>query len=177
MSDEKQIWQVAHTPRIKFSSPDDMWEWALKYFKWCDDNPLYVAEQVRKVGAGMLIKGENGAADTYIPPELMTNIPKKRAYTKSGYCLFSGVQQDYLKRMRWDIKENLGGREANAPWLAVLNRIDDAIFTQQYEGGASGQLNPMIVARGIGLVDKTQLEARTTEVKETFKIGDEEFEL
>lgn len=172
MGQEKQIWEVAAKPRRTFDSPEHMWQFALKYFKWCDDNPLYRAEQIKKpIGQITIVAG------VAVHPETMVDIPLKRAYTKSGFCLFAGVAQNYLRNMRSKDTQQGYTTDENREWMEVLNRIDDAIFTQQYEGGASGQLNANIVSRGIGLVDKTESETKIVEVKEVFRIGGQEFEL
>ncbi len=170
MGQETSIWKIAASPRRHFDSPEEMWDKALAYFKWCEDNPLYKTEQMKSPDKTPITIDENTPS---VPSERLIEIPLKRAFTWAAFSIFCGVSQGYFRK----IKSEGPVDEARKLWLEVVYRIDDAIFTQQYEGGASGQLNAAIVARGIGLVDKTQVDATVTEKKQVFKIGNQVFEL
>jgi hypothetical protein len=39
--------------------------------------------------------------------------------------------------------------------MEVITRIDKYIYNQKFEGAAAGFLNPNIIARDLGLADKT----------------------
>src|SRR5678810_491644 len=59
---------------------DELWERAIKYFKWCQDHPIPKPEVLRSgIYAGKRI---------YVPIE--------RPYTISGLCLQLGITQQYL---------------------------------------------------------------------------------
>lgn len=170
MGQEVSIWSVAASPRHNFDSPEEMWQKALNYFKWCENNPLYKTEQMKNPDKTPIVIDSETPV---VPAERLIEIPLKRAFTWAGLSLFVGVGQGYFRKIKSIGEVN----ETSKPWLEVVSRIDSAIYTQQYEGGAAGQLNASIVARGIGLVDKTETKVETTEVRKVFKIGNQEFEL
>jgi hypothetical protein len=171
---EKSIWSAAPTKRrVSFDSPEEMWNVAVQYFEWCDTNPLYKTEQLKSPERAPI----EVTPGVHVPAEKVIDMPLKRAYSKVGFCVFAGIGDNYLRRMKLHSAGNTGAD--NDAWIDILNRIENVIFNQQYEGAAAGQLNANIVARGLGLTDKIDATNRNfdSEVKETFKIGEQEFEL
>ena len=45
-------------------------------------------------------------------------------------------------------------------YMSVITRIEETIYNQKFTGAASGFLNPNIIARDLGLVDKKEVENR-----------------
>ena len=45
-------------------------------------------------------------------------------------------------------------------YLEVTTRIRQIVYNQKFEGAASGFLNPNIIARDLGMVDKQELEVK-----------------
>jgi len=175
MSQEVSIWEVAARRRTNFDSPEQLWLKFIEYCKWCDSHPLYIEEQKKSPGKGQILTDSQGV-QTYIPPEDTVTLARKRPYTKTGFCVFAGVASNYLRLMRLEDRD-AGGLKDNEPWMAVLDMMDNVIFTNQYEGAAAGQFNPQIVQRGLGLVDKVEEKKEIVEVKQVFRIGDAEFTL
>lgn len=169
MSQEVSIWKVAGKKRNKFDSPEELWNKSLSYFEWCDCNPLYIVEQMKSPDKQTIsIDGH-----TIVPPEKLIEIPRKRPYTKNGLAVFLGVTYHFFRHIKeegYDIVEN-------EPWMDVLDKVEQIIHNQQYEGAAVGQFNPMVISRGIGLTEKTEVETTIKEVKQVFRIGDQEFAL
>lgn len=128
-----------------FDSPELLWKAACEYFQWCDDNPLMevVLEKVRVNGVGDELKKES--------------MPKMRPYTLHGLCLYLGCCTSYFREFksaeRLD-KEN---------FVTVITRIEEVIYEHKFSGAAAGFLNPNIIARDLGLMDRRDI---TTDGKE-----------
>lgn len=113
-----------------FSSPDILWEEACKYFEWVDEHPLIGADVVKSgLDAGRIL-----------------SIPFMRAYTLKGLCLFLDVNEVYFNQFN-DEKNDFS---------KVITRIRDIIYTQKFTGAAANLLNPNIIARDLGLSDKSE---------------------
>jgi len=140
-----QFWRLADHKgqNIAFESPQDLWDKASDYFKWCDDNPL----QEMKV-----FNGKEGIVST--------NVPKMRAYTLKHLCLHIGVNEKYFNQFN---------EEGNPEYSNIITRIRDIIYTQKFQGAAADLLNPNIIARELGLADKQDHTGNHTVVWEEVK--------
>lgn len=122
-----------------FKSPKHLKNAALEYFKSVDENPLY--ESKPHVVSGEIVYSET---------------PKARPYTISGMCVFFRISQEtwtlYRKR-----KEFIG----------IIAIIEDIMRTQKLEGATAGLFNANIIARELGLTDKS--EVHQTSVMATMK--------
>ncbi|MCB0473244.1 MAG: DNA-packaging protein [Flavobacteriaceae bacterium] len=119
-----------HGRDLIFSSPDAMWEAACEYFQWCIDNPLKEEEIVKY-------------KDYYEKVELN----KMRPFTLIGVCHYMDVNEAYFRQFE---------EEKHKEFSTVITRIREVIYKQKFEGAASGFLNPNIIARDLGLIDKTE---------------------
>ena len=131
---ENQFWKLRAThgrPKI-FTDPEQLWHQACKYFQWCDDNPL---KEEKLFGTGYRGK-----------------ISLKRAYTMKGLCFFIGIGES-----TWNDYKN---KPDYKDFSAVIEAIEQAVYTQKFEGAAVGLFNANIIARDLGLADK--LEANNT---------------
>lgn len=129
-----RFWEVrAKHGRDKiFATPEAMWESAIEYFDWVEDNPLEKA---------IVYQGE--VSDDC--ESLM------RAMTIKGLCIFWGVNSDYLT----DFMDNLDiETDQGKDFSRVIKTIREIIETQKFEGASAGLLNPNIIARDLGLADK-----------------------
>ena len=132
----QQLWQIMSQklksnggrPRT-FESPDDMMEAALKYFAWSDGSPMKEQKAFQFQGA-----------------PVMAEINKLRPYTLRAFLLHAGSSyqswHDYKSRPEFS---------------EVMATIDDTIRTQKFDGATAGLMNPNIIARDLGLVDKQDL--------------------
>lgn len=137
---KNQFWKLATNPGRKriFETPDDLWKSAAEYFQWCDDNPLESVEYYGKDAT-------------------RCDVPKMRAYTWSGLELFLGI--DSLREYR----NNPSYKE----FSQIVGMIEKIIYTQKFEGAAAGLLNQNIIARDLGLVDKSEITKQKFIVKRT----------
>lgn len=123
-----------------FATPQLMWEAAVEYFKWCEDNPLieidFRGKEVEQV-----------------------ELPKMRAFTIQGLCLYLDCNVQYFNDFQARIKENTS--EIDKDFTAVITRIRETIYNQKFTGAAAGFLNPNIIARDLGLTDKKDVDHTT----------------
>lgn len=126
-----QFWRqrTKHGRDKLFASASLLWESAEKFFDWCDKNPWY----------------KNEYKDGKIQ-----KIPTARPYTLSGLCIYLNVSESFWKEFRKN--ENL-----TEDFLSVIALIENIIRTQKFEGAAVGVFNSNIIARDLGMVDKTSL--------------------
>jgi hypothetical protein len=127
-----RFWEArsSHGRKPIFASADDLWAAACEYFEWAEDNPLYEDKVTSFQGT-----------NTHEP------VAKMRAMTQSGLYLFLDID-----RMTWD---NYRGRE---DFFAVVMRVEDTIRSQKFAGAAADLLNANIIARDLGLSEKSEVE-------------------
>lgn len=131
-----QFWKVrsSHGRRPIFASPDALWDAAVEYFEWVDKNPLKEAQ-----------------AFAYQGKVTVEELPKMRAMTVGGLCLFIDISQQAFSEYR--DREGFG---------EITSRIDAVIRTQKFEGASAGLLNPNIIARDLGLAEKSEVSGGVT---------------
>lgn len=97
------------------------------YFKWASENPL--TEEKAFHADGRITK---------------TNVKKCRAFTVSGLTLFIGISDDAWEDYRKSTK-----------FSGVTKVCDKIIRDQKFTAAAAGLLNPVIIARDLGLREIT----------------------
>lgn len=130
-----QFWKLrsTHGREKLFSSPEVLWDAACEYFEWCDKHPLQEQDWVGKDGR-----------------PVKKNLV--RAYTWSGLEYYLGVSS-----LR-EYKTN----EKYKDFFQVIARIEQVIYTQKFEAAAAGLLNANIIARDLGLIEKTENKNENT---------------
>lgn len=126
-----QFWKArsAHGRNPIFATPDDLWAAASEYFEWVDANPLWEDRLVTFQGSA-----------THEP------VAKMRAMTISGMCVFLDISHQAWS----EYKQRQGFGE-------ITSRIDAIIRDQKFAGAAADLLNANIIARDLGLADKSDL--------------------
>lgn len=129
-----EFWKLrsSHGRKPIFATPDDLEAACVEYFEWVEDNPLYEAQAFAYQG---VVK---------IEP-----IAKMRAMTVAGLCIFLDISQ-----------EAFGDYRVREGFSEVTKRVDDIIRTQKFAGAAAGLLNANIIARDLGLADKSELTGK-----------------
>lgn len=131
-----------------FASPDLLWEAACEYFEWCSNNPWNKIEQVKMPGKAY--------ADEYgimTSPDKTVELPTPRPLTLTGLCLYIGCNSAYFRQFK---------QTGDKDFSTIITRIEETIETQQFEGAAVGAFNASIIARKLGLTDKTEAKVETT---------------
>lgn len=125
-----RFWEARSSagPKPKFADGEALWSSCVEYFEWVEDNPLL--EEKGFAFQGVVTKEQ---------------FSKMRAMTIGGLCLFLDVDMTTWR----DWKEN---RPDLSP---VITRAEAIIYQQKFTGAAADLLNPNIIARDLGLADKT----------------------
>lgn len=131
-----QFWKARtkHGRDRLFADHHALWEACCEYFQWVEDNPLYESETVKFQGSASLIE-----------------VPKMRAMTLAGLCLFLNVT-----------RETWGQWRKQDDFSDVVTRVEDVIYSQKFSGAAADLLNANIIARDLGLADKTEVKQSVT---------------
>lgn len=126
-----QFWKArsSHGRNPIFATPGDLWAACEEYFQWVEDNPLKKTELV-----------------TYQGDAKAVEVPLMRAMTVEGLCIFLDIGRstwdDYVKR------DDFSG---------VASRVQEVLRTQKFTGAAAGLLNANIIARDLGLAEKSDM--------------------
>jgi hypothetical protein len=128
-----------------FASPDLLWKAAIEYFEWCNNNPWYHNEQ--KKGNTIIPKNFEGEISEEILNPI-AKIPTQRPFTLSGLCLYLGCNEKYFNQFVDNSEEQA--------FSNVIAQIRNVIETQQFEGAIVGAFKENIIARKLGLTEKTE---------------------
>lgn len=115
-----------------FESAELLWDACCEYFQWVEDNPLW---------ENRVAQFQGGVVD--MP------VAKMRAMTKAGLCFFLGVDEKTFNRYRDGDDED---------FCRVAKEAEQVIYQQKFAGAAADLLNANIIARDLGLSEKTQTE-------------------
>lgn len=125
-----QFWKARtkHGRDKIFSSPDALWEACCEYFEWVEANPLWESKLFSYQG-----EVTEGIA------------PKMRAMTIDGLTLFLGIHPSTW--YEWRAKQD--------DFSDIVSRAEQVIRSQKFAGAAADLLNANIIARDLGLTEKT----------------------
>ncbi|MDE9467059.1 DNA-packaging protein [Xenorhabdus bovienii] len=127
-----RFWEArsSHGRKPIFESPDQLWTACTEYFEWVDDNPLHEIKAFSF--QGVITKAK---------------LPKMRAMTLTGLCLFLDISEDTWRLYR-----------AREDFIEVTTRAEKIIYDQKFSGAAADLLNANIIARDLGLKEQQQVE-------------------
>lgn len=145
-----KFWQARakHGKDKIFKTPELLWDAACEYFKWCEDNPLYE------------VKPFNYQGDI-----IYSEVPKMRAMTLFGLCLFLDVSESYFRNFKIKPRKN------KEEYVTVIEKIEKIIYTQKFQGAAADMLNANIIARDLGLKDNSAIDLNIDNIS-TLKLPD-----
>jgi len=124
-----------------FKTPDELWQAACEYFDHVDNNPFEIKKEVSS--------GSNKKVEKEF---------KKKPYTLMGLCIFCNVHSDYWREFK----------KTQPAFSPIIKQIEEIIYSQKFNGAASGLFNNNIIARDLGLADKKETEAKH-EIKNPFE--------
>lgn len=136
-----------------FATPELMWEAACGYFEWCDDNPWFKNEAIKS----------GDMAGTIV------SVPTSRPYTIEGLCGYIDCNKVYFNHFENTLTNKKDIKSID--FSKVITRIREVIYRQKFEGASIGAFNPSIIARDLGLTDKT--DTNVTVKTEQPLFGDE----
>lgn len=142
-----QFWKLRnkHGRDKLFASPELMWKAACEYFEWCEANPWLRMEQIKQPGKGY----SDPETGEYVPPKYVLPIPTARPFTMHGLCLYLGCNTAYFRQFKDALPEG------ELEFSTVITRIEETVYQQKFEGAAVGAFNANIIARDLGLAEKT----------------------
>ncbi len=127
-------------------TPDLLWDEAVKYFEWISKKVWNKKDPIKSGDrAGELI-----------------NVPTQTPMSIQSFCLFSDIDENTFGRY-----EKANGYE---DFWAIATRIKSIIESNQFEGATVGAYNPNIIARKLGLVDKTENKNTNTNTNKPITI-------
>jgi len=142
-----QFWKLRskHGRDKLFASAELLLESACEYFEWCDENP-WVA-----------LKTSSSEKGTFTEEK-----PTQRPYSKKGWYVYIGCSDAWLKEFK---------KTASEDFLLVINEIENIIDTNQWEGASVGAFNANIIARTLGLKERTDTTTDDMPVSTTLKVN------
>ncbi|MEN3145701.1 terminase small subunit [Neorhizobium sp. IRAMC:178] len=143
-----EFWKArsSHGRKPIFASPDDLMTACLEYFEWVEANPLYEVK-------GFAFQG-------VVTKE---TFPKMRAMSIGGLCIFLDIA-----RPTWDEYRK------NKDFTVVCGQVEETIRAQKFEGASADLLNPAIIARDLGLADRSEVTGKDGGPIETKEVSDNE---
>ena len=143
-----QFWKArsTHGRAPIFADPEALWEASVEYFEWVEANPLKEAQ-----------------AFAYQGNVTLQELPKMRAMTIGGLCIFLDISTDAWR--------NYAEREG---FIGVTTRVEAIIRAQKFEGASAGLLNANIIARDLGLAEKSEHTGKDGGAMKLFLTADDE---
>lgn len=128
---KKPLWKLANygRPRI-INTPEELGEKAKEYFEWVDNNPILEPKLVNEHGFSV-----------------EKDLQKLRPMTVSGLCVFLGIA-----RTTW-----YDWSKSTHDFSNIISIINEIMTEQKFSGATAGVFNANIIARDLGLVDKSDL--------------------
>jgi hypothetical protein len=114
-----------------FASPELMWSAACEYFTWCTENPI---TDPRSFGGKQKIQ---------------------RPFTMQGLCRYLGCNTAYFRTF----KSRLTASDED--FDTIIINIQETVYQQKFENAAIGVYKDNIIARDLGLTDKSEQKVTT----------------
>lgn len=125
-----------------FKTPKLLWEAACEYFEWCETNPLYETKAFAFQG---MVTTET--------------LPVMRAMTLSQLCFYLGCNEAYFRTFKAQLKPK------DKDFNTVIEDIEQTIYNQKFQGAAGDLLNANIIARDLGLADRSDVTSAGQGIK------------
>ena len=138
--DGNQFWKMRskHGRDKIFKTPEMLWDAACEYFEYTDSRKWTKKDWV-------------GKDASEVSREMDT------PYTLTGLAIFLDVNTGFWSCFKKD----------NADFSEVITRIENIIYTQKFEGASVGVFNANIIARDLGLNDKTDITTNGKDINHT----------
>lgn len=134
-----KYWQFRNKHGRGFAyTPESLWDEAVDYFKWMEKRVWNKKEAIKSGDqAGRLI-----------------DIPTSTPMSIESFCLFADLDRTTL--LNYESNE-----DPYKDYFTVTTRIKEIIYSQQFEGATVGAYNPNIIARKLGLTDKSDITVKS----------------
>jgi len=136
-------WEFRHKHGASFKyNAETLWAEALRYFDWQSQRVWNKKDPIKS--------GDSAGALIDVP----TSIP----FSIKSFCIYADIVHQTFLNYRESEDKDL---------MEVATRIQDIIESQQFEGATVGAYNPNIIARTLGLTDRTDLTSGGKEISST----------
>lgn len=132
------IWRHARVGVPRYATANELWDDALRYFEWCDNNPVDGSVIVTRYK-----KEKRGGHKELKMQDMQNNVD--RPYTIYGLCAFTGISE--WRNFKFYNIDREGFRE-------VIATIENVIASQQIDGALTGLFRENLASRLNGLADK-----------------------
>ena len=135
---QNNYWQFRNKHGRDFKyTPDELWNEALAYFEFMSKSVWNKKEAIKSGDkAGTLI-----------------DIPTITPLSIETFCLYADISRPTL--LNYESNE-----DPYKDFFTITTCIKDIISSQQFEGATVGAYNPNIIARKLGLSDKSETEIK-----------------
>jgi hypothetical protein len=133
-----------------FETPDLLLASAQDYFDLCDENPWKSVKSVTT---------NNGFSEE--------EKPIQRPYSLAGWRHYIGASKNWLNEFK---------KTCSKDFLGVIEEVEEFIANQQWEGATVGVFNANIIARTLGLTDKTDLTTKGESINNVPPITSEQID-
>jgi hypothetical protein len=126
-----RFWEArsSHGRTPKYETAEMLEDAIRQYFEWNEANPLYEGKLV-----------------TFQGQSTVEPVPKLRAMTMVGMCMYIGVTRETWSE--W--------RQSRPDFSDTIAWAEGVIYRQKFEGASADLLNPNIIARDLGLAEKKE---------------------
>lgn len=133
-----KFWEArsSHGRKPKFETDEALWSACCEYFEWVENNPLWEIRTFAYQGA-----------------VTQEHVPKMRAMTLVGLCLFLDISDEAWR----------GFRNRN-DLVGITQIVEKIIYEQKFTGAAADLFNANIIARDLGLADKRDVRGTLTDL-------------
>lgn len=142
-----------------FDTPEDFWEAARSYFKWCVENPIR-QDNILK------LRNDNVETIEHEPTY------RPRCFNGKGFCAYLQIDRETFANYK---KGKFGdSEEQKAEFRAVGEHIDSIMYDHKYTGAAAGVYNWSVVAYELGIARETEAGEGKKEIPTKVVIGVED---
>ena len=139
-----------------FKDPKILLEACYEYFRFNKKDPIYISEVVKSgPQAGRII-----------------NVPITKPLSMRGLCIFLGVNTTYFND--FEAALNINEKEIDADYSKVIKHIRETIEHQMLTGASVGTYKENIIARLVGLTDKSEQKVTATNINTNVTVSEEE---
>lgn len=131
-------------------TPEELWNGALDYFKWADENPWMKIEQSKmpqRLSPTMAKEMKSSLIKKFLSQ--VVEIPTQRPYTIEALCLHLNITRETF--------DNYSKEKGYETYFDICRAIRDIIDNNHLEGGMVGAFNANIVTRKLGLKEQSDL--------------------
>lgn len=118
-------------------TPDLLWDEAVKYFEWISNRVWNKKDPIKS--------GDNAGT--------LIDVPTQTPMSIQSFCLFVDITPDTFRNY-------ISNEGSYKDFFEVTTRIRSIIESNQWEGATVGAYNPNIIARTLGLIDRSDITSK-----------------